>query len=493
MSATELFWSPEAIRMAVGGGRWLHRPVDGPAEPPNFAGLCTDSRTVGPGQVFLALAGDNFDGHAFLADALARGAGMAIVEKAPAGSASVPPGAYILLVDDTLKALSRLAAAYRRSLKTTRFIGVTGSSGKTTTKQLLRAVLSEKFRVTSSPRSFNNHIGVPLTVLAASPRDQCVICEIGTNHPGEIAALAAIVEPDIAVITGIGRVHLEGLGSIEGVANEKAALLQGLAHGGWAAVNIDEPAILPHVENMQRGITFGFSTDADLRIAECSVTQDGTTFALNDRSRWRITLCGTHHASNATAAIAVGRRCGLADAQIQSGLLKLEPPDMRFTRHRLAEQVELYDDSYNANPDSMRASIRTFRLLAAASAGRTVLILGDMFELGSLSERAHEQVAEDLADESQGLPQPDLAVFVGKRMRGAFDWLGRHAPAIAAVFAEQIDSRSVGEIVQLLEPGDRVLVKGSRAMGLERVSAAIRERFAPLVHTPGAAAGAGRR
>ncbi|MCC6909447.1 MAG: UDP-N-acetylmuramoyl-tripeptide--D-alanyl-D-alanine ligase [Phycisphaerales bacterium] len=492
MSAAESFWSPEAIRVAAGGGRWLHRPVNSPAEPPSLAGLSTDSRTIGPRQVFLALCGDNFDGHAFLADALARGAAMAIIEKSPASLAMAPADSYVLLVDDTLKALSRLAASYRRSLKSTRFIGVTGSSGKTTTKQMLSAVLGEKFRVTSSPKSFNNHIGVPLTVLAAAPRDQCVICEIGTNHPGEIAALAAIVEPDIGVITGIGRVHLEGLGSIEGVANEKAALLQALAHGGWAAVNIDEPAILPHVENMQRGITFGFSTDADLRIAECSVGQDGTEFALNDRSRWNITLYGLHHASNATAAIAVGRRCGLADAQIQSGLLRLEPPDMRFTRHRLAQRVELFDDSYNANPDSMRASIRTFRSLAAASGGRTVVVLGDMFELGALSKQAHVQVAEEIADESQGLALPDLAVLVGTRMRGAFDWLGEHAPAVAAVHVEQIDAQSLGEIVQLIEPGDRVLVKGSRAMRLERVAAAIRERFSPLVPRPGAPARAGR-
>jgi len=473
VSAAGSFWHPDALRAAAGGGRWLRRPVDSTAPVPDLAGLSTDSRSIKPGQVFLALRGENFDGHDFIHDAVRRGAGMAILDTPPSQIDTFPPATHILLVDDSLKALTRLATAYRKSLKTTRFIAVTGSSGKTTTKQMLSAVLSRKFRITASPRSFNNHIGVPLTALSAGNRDQYVICEIGTNNPGEIAALTSIVVPDIGVITGIGRVHIEGLGSLEGVANEKAALLHGLAHGGWAAVNIDEPAVLPHLESMERGVTFGFSTDADLRITECEMNDSGTTFALNDRSRWNIGLHGMHHASNATAAVAVGRRCGLSDAEIRAGLLAVAPPAMRFVRHLLGS-LELFDDSYNANPESMKASIRTFRQLTSNRSGRVVVILGDMLELGSLSEAAHLELAEELSDCSQSIAPPHLAILIGPNMRHAAASLHDRDEALSVVHME---SASPPDVLDLLQATDRILVKGSRGMRLERVVDAIMARF----------------
>lgn len=488
MSRSEAFWNPEALRAAAGGGRWLRRPVETEAPTPLVDGLSTDSRSIKPGQVFLALRGEQFDGHDFVHDVMQRGAAMLIVESTPRQLDTVPPAVHLLLVDDTLKALTRLAAAHRKSLKTTRFIAVTGSSGKTTTKQMLSAVLSRKFRVTASPKSFNNHIGVPLTVLGAGSRDQYVICEIGTNNPGEIAALTSIVEPDIGVITGIGRVHIEGLGSIEGVANEKAALLRGLAHGGWAAVNIDEPAILPHLESMERGITFGFSTDADLRICECEVTASGTAFALNDRSRWTIELLGMHHASNATAAIAVGRRCGLSDAEIQAGLLAVTPPVMRFVRHRLGT-LELYDDTYNANPESMKASIRTFRHLTSAGPGRVVVVLGDMLELGSVSDAAHVELAEELLDQSQSIAPPHLAILVGPQMRLAAAALRGRCKGLSVVHME---TASPSDVLDLLQATDRILVKGSRGMRLERVVETITERFGPTPELAGPSASASR-
>lgn len=477
MTDFETFWEPETLRAAAGGGRWLRRPLDASARiVPD--GLGTDSRTLSAGQVFLALCGERFDGHDHLDDAVDRGAAMLIVHRPPGDMGRWPPNLHVLLVEDTLKALARLAAAYRRRLGPTRFIAVTGSSGKTTTKQMLLAVLGRRFRVSGSPKSFNNHIGVPLTILAAQPRDQYVVCEVGTNHPGEIADLASIVEPDIAIITSIGRVHLEGLGSVEGVASEKAAILGAMAHGGWAAICIDEPAILPHIEPMERGITFGFSTDADLRICQCSVTTAGTTFTLNDRTPWRLPLYGMHHASNATAAIAVGRRCGLTDAEIQAGLLTIEAPEMRFVLHRLG-RLELFDDCYNANPESMKASIRTFRRLVAEGAGRGVVILGDMLELGDLGPAAHAEVAEELLDESEGLAPPRLAILIGPLMRTATEALEREA-RVEVHHADDLNEATIGELVDLLGETDRVLVKGSRGMKLERIVAAVRERFDAL-------------
>lgn len=478
MTGSDSFWHPDSLRFAAGGGRWLKRPVENAAPAAVPAGICTDSRSLAPRQVFLALRGERFDGHDHLDQAVQRGAAMLILHRAPEEMGRWPADLHVLLVEDTLKALGRLACTYRRHLGLTKFIAVTGSSGKTTTKQMLLAALGQRFRVSGSPKSFNNHVGVPLTILAAQPRDQFVICEVGTNHPGEIADLTTIVEPDIAIITGIGRVHLEGLGSIEGVASEKAAILRGLAHGGWAAVCIDEPAILPHIEPMERGITFGFSTDADLRICGCSVTSAGTTFTLNDRTQWRLPLYGLHHASNATAAIAVGRRCALSDAEIQAGLMKIEAPEMRFVRHRLGG-FELFDDSYNANPESMKASIRTFRQLAAEGSGRAVVILGDMLELGGLSEAAHAEIAAELLDESQGFAPPGLAILIGPRIRAAAEALQSDA-RVEVHHADDLNDATIADLVDLLCGTDRVLVKGSRGMRLERIVAAVRERFEAL-------------
>lgn len=482
MTHSGSFWHPESLRSAAGGGRWLRRPLDETvARAAEMQGLSTDSRTVGRGQVFLALRGERFDGHDHLDDAVQRGAAMLIVQRPPADMNPWPTDLHLLLVEDTLKSLSRLASAYRRRLGAAKFIAITGSTGKTTTKQMLLAVLSQRFRVSGSPRSFNNHIGVPLTLLAAGPRDQYVVCEVGTNHPGEIADLTAVIEPDIAIITSIGRVHLEGLGTIEGVATEKAALLGSLSQGGWAAVCIDEPAILPHIEPMQRGITFGFSTDANLRLCECAVTGAGTTFTLNDHTRWRLPLYGTHHASNATAAIAVGRRCGLTDAEIQAGLLKVEAPEMRFVRHRLGK-LELFDDSYNANPESMKASILTFRQLTADEGGRCVVILGDMLELGELGEEAHAEAAEELLDETQGIAPPQLAILVGPLMGKTAQAL-RQDGRVHVRHLAHLDEAALGDLIELLYESDHVLVKGSRGMRLERIVQAIRERFTPARST----------
>ncbi len=485
MTNVESFWQPEAVRAAAGGGRWLHRPLGAGAAGSPLSGLSTDSRAVARGQVFLALRGEHFDGHAFLNDALARGAAMLIVQSPPRDLPSPPPKLHVLLVDDTLKAITRLATAYRRFLKTSHFIAVTGSSGKTTTKQMLRSVLGQRFRVFASPKSFNNHIGVPLTVLGASSRDQYVICEVGTNHLGEIAALTSIVEPDIGIITSIGPVHLEGLGSIQGVANEKAALLDGLAPGGWAAVCVDEPALRPHIQRLARGITFGFTPEADLRITQCTVDDEGTSFSLSDRSQWRVPLYGRHHAGNACAVIAVGRRCGLDDAQIQTGLLLVEPLEMRFVREQLGA-ITLFDDSYNANPDSMAASIGAFCQLGPANA-RRLAILGDMLELGSHSELAHRTLAHQMAASAKEDSRLiDAVALVGPEMKATADELRAADRDRRVEHFASLDKQAIESILNLVHDGDRILVKGSRGMRLERVVQALRDQFSPALATVGA-------
>ncbi|MBY0396366.1 MAG: UDP-N-acetylmuramoyl-tripeptide--D-alanyl-D-alanine ligase, partial [Thermoleophilia bacterium] len=330
------FWTPDNLRTST-GGTWLVRPPqielpkDRPADlplPPLHApilGLSTDSRTIKAGQCFLALKGEAFDGHAFLEAAARAGAPVLIVSDA----AAVPAGGFelacgVLKVDDTGKALLRIAAAYRASLKRTKVIAICGSNGKTTTTRLVEHVLSQSMRGTASRKSFNNSVGVPLTICSAKENDQYLICEVGTNAPGEIALLGDVVRPDIAVITSIGREHLEKLGDLAGVAAEEAAILKSLKPGGWAVVTADAPELAEFVRGVKNLITFGRSDRATLRLTAARHVLEGGTprlaFTINGRQECVVPLVGEHNALNAMAALAVARRLGIDEAKAAQSL-----------------------------------------------------------------------------------------------------------------------------------------------------------------------------
>lgn len=453
---------------SVVGGRWLQRP-ERLAEP---VGVGIDSREDLAGRVFIALRGQRHDGHDHLAEATARGAVVLIVECDPARGV-VPRDVGVLRVESTHRALTRLATAYRDQLAATKVIAVTGSSGKTTTRRMIHHVLSRVLRGTEAPKSFNNHIGVPLTLLGARSSDRYVVAEIGTSAPGEIATLAAVARPDIAVITMIGQAHLEGLGSVEGVAREKATLLYHMREGGTPIVNADSPPLREHLRNLPSVILFGKSDDADLRLTGRGREGDLWWFEINHRNRFRLGLAGEHNAINAIAAVAVARRMGLTDELIDQGLATVKPVDMRMSRLRIGS-IDVYNDAYNANPDSMQAALSAFVELTA-DAPRRVVILGDMLELGGDSARLHHELGEALANAPR-LAAIDHAIFVGPQSKHGADAVRRAWGAGRMTEIARLNDESGTAIAALLRPRDAVLIKASRGSALEQVLASIEQR-----------------
>lgn len=500
------FWTPDNIRSAC-AGTWLVRPPlielpkDRPADlplPPLHApitGVSTDSRSIKPGQVFIALKGETFDGHDYVAQAARAGAPIIIVHD----PASVPSGGFtpacgVLKVADTGKALLRLAAAYRESLKRTKVIGVCGSNGKTTTTRLIDHLLGQTMRGSASQKSFNNAVGVPITILAAKESDQYLICEIGTNHPGEIAILGDVVRPDIAVITSIGREHLEGFGDLAGVAKEEATILKYLKPGGWAVVTGDAPELSEHIRPLTNLITFGRGKDCTLRLTEAQheIEQGRPVlkFAVNARTRCTLGLVGEHNALNAIAALGVARRLGIDETRSADALKTAASADMRLNvlsasvrRGGNAGPASILNDAYNANPDSMLAGLETLLSLAGSPivAGgrptRIVAILGEMLELGAASEQSHRSIADAIVARSErdgGAGRVDMVVLVGAGMRHAeraFGDLGWREPRVRHF--ESADGPSARAIARLILPGDLVLIKGSRRVKLERVAEAL--------------------
>jgi UDP-N-acetylmuramoyl-tripeptide--D-alanyl-D-alanine ligase len=355
--------------------------------------VSTDSRTAGPGQLFFALRGPNFDGHDFVCEALRRGAAGAAVAQDSMGKRELSrdlPG--LIWVDEPRRALGRLATYHRRQLSAT-VIAVTGSNGKTTVKRMIDHVLGGSRRGTASPKSFNNDVGVPLTLLAADGAHDYVVVEIGTNAPGEVRTLGRIAEPNLAVITNVGESHLEKLGSVEGVAAEKASLVGCVRPGGQAAINADDPALLRHVSRDPaiRVTRFGTGEHADLRASGVELGPAASRFRVNDRFEFELPVPGRHNVVNALAAISAARGVGLSHDEIADRLRSFRLPEMRLEVETVGH-IELIFDAYNANPQSMAAALDVFA--RHQHTGRRVLVLGDMNELGGDSERLHRRLGE---------------------------------------------------------------------------------------------------
>ena len=499
------FWRIDTLAAHV-RGTWLAAPRRQSGELPfTLQGLSTDTRAVAPGQVFLALKGEKHDAHGFLTQAMDKGAAALIIQDESAWHAArTHPRAgqvAVVLVRDTAAALLDLGAAYRRTLSAI-ILAIGGSNGKTTTVRLVHAALagaggssmagSGGLRVRSSAKSFNNAIGVPLTLLSAQLQDQALICEVGTNAPGELAPLAEIVEPDLAIITSLGREHLEGLGDLSGVAREEASLLRGLRDGGVAIVNADSPQLLAAVHDeiaraakagrALRLHTFGFSASADTRVTIATQSLDGLAFTLADGTSWRLPLLGEHNASNAAGAIAAARALGLTDATIAAGLAIAQGPPMRLERSVIttggnaASSIHVVNDCYNANPDSMLAALRAFAAFAA-SAPRRVVVLGDMLELGPSGPALH---AEVLAAATKSLKPIDQLVLVGPIWQQVWQQHSNQAAANASpstALIPALTEDTLPSIAALIQPADALLLKGSRGMSLERILTTLKQRW----------------
>lgn len=468
------FWTLESIKSVV-GGTWLARP----SEDVSLGGASIDSRTLNSGQVFFALRGERVDGHTFVRSALERGAGVAIVDRPESLDASlvqsVKSTRAILRVSDVGAALLKLAAAYRKTLDMTKVIAVGGSNGKTTTTRLIEQVLRTGLRGTASMKSFNNAIGVPLTILNAKRTDQFLLCEVGTNAPGEILTLTEVVCPDIAVITSIGREHLEGLKDLAGVAQEEATLLRTLSKGGLAILNGDAPELMKATQRElskrsaeNHGVVrFGSAGDADLRISDVRADGSGVRWMVNGRLKCAIGLLGEHNAWNATAALAVGRRLGLSEEQIVGALATAKGPEMRMQPHiveRTGGAITVVNDAYNANPESMVKAFEAIGAMSPGIAGRRVLVIGEMLELGIESPALHAEVGK-----ATELAKPDVVVCVGAMMEHAARVIAQGMPRVQVMRVLSADGDGARQIAGVLRGGDLVLLKGSRRMGLERV------------------------
>ena len=452
---------------AAAGGRWIGTP------PAPIAGVSTDTRTLAPGSVFVALRGERFDGHAFLPEAAAKGAAAAVVAEAWAASAPAAMPLPALAVPDTLAALGAIARHHRRRFRIP-VVGVTGSNGKTTTREMIAAILGTRGKVLKSEGNLNNEVGVPLTLLGLDASHQAAVVEMGMSHPGEIARLAAIAEPQIGVVTLVAPAHLEGLGSIDAIADAKAELYRGLPEAGIAVANADDARMLKRAQaSGRRLVTFSAARGrrGDVVVLEIvSQGDDGLRFVLGIGNRevpvHIPALVGAHNAANAAAAAAAAVALGCTDREIARGLAEVKPVGRRLRLERLASGVELVDDCYNANPVSMAAALRTLHDLAAAGGKRAFAALGDMLELGAFEVEAHRNLGAE-------------AARAGLTALGAFGPRSREiAESARAAGLEAFHTEDIAALVawarRTVKPGDLLLVKGSRGMKLERLVEALR-------------------
>lgn len=458
---TGLDW--DAIQRATGGS-WAVAPTLDHQAP---IGAAIDTRDLKGGQMFVAYVGAQVDGHAYLIDAQRLGASMCLVTKAdliPEGF-SIP----VLVVQDATEAMTALARAWRAMYEGT-VVGVTGSNGKTTTTRLMHAVLSQQAKSWVSSKSHNNAIGVPMSILNTPLDAGYAIFEIGTSSPGEIAARSELVRPDIGVITSIGRAHLEEFGTVSGVCKEKSSMLP----------FVKSLAIIPEgIQELDQaidraGVSCAIQRQSGSQITQLEMDNQSVSFTL-DGSRFTATVPGAHNASNASLAIMVGRAVGMEDDQIAQGLAGAALPEMRLDRVEIPtgeDPIVLYNDAYNANPDSTRAAIAFFGTLSSDSS--RVVVLGDMLELGASANQEHESLLLELD------PIKARYICVGDSYTQAIRILGLDGIESFAAF----DLYTMTEIARSIKPGDLVLLKGSRGIGLERLVYILINR-----HTPFAGAG----
>ncbi|MBL8232555.1 MAG: UDP-N-acetylmuramoyl-tripeptide--D-alanyl-D-alanine ligase [Bryobacterales bacterium] len=416
-------------------------------------GWSIDSRTISPGDLFFAIRGPLHDGHTYVPQVLAKGASAAVVDHVPEGC-DVPA---LIIVNDVPLALQRLGA-WARQRWGGPVVGITGSAGKTTTKEIVAAMLAAKLRTGKNTGNLNNHLGVPLSLLRLPSDSEVAVIEMGMNHAGEIAELAAIARPQVGVVTNAGYAHIENFDSVEGVAAAKRELIEALPADGVAVLNADDPRVRNFAgAHSGRCVTYGLSAGADVRASEVSHSAEGCAFRTGDVT-FASKLTGRHGILNLLAGIAVAGLYGIAPSQLVDAAASLEPGHMRGQRiHR--DGIQHINDCYNSNPDAARAMVD---VLADTPASRRIAVLGEMLELGRWSEPLHGELGRYVA--SSG-----THVLVG--IRGA----ARHAveaaiqagfPASAAYFFE--DPVEAGECVKrLAQPGDAILWKGSRGTRVE--------------------------
>jgi UDP-N-acetylmuramoyl-tripeptide--D-alanyl-D-alanine ligase len=436
--------------------------------------VSTDSRTIKHGELFVALRGENFDGHNFIEATADAGAAGAIVDFNWKGNA--PQNFALIHVNDTLEAYQQLAANYRKLLKLS-VVAITGSNGKTSTKDFTAAVLARRFRVTKTQGNFNNHVGLPRTILEATSQDEVAVWEIGMNHQGEVAALARIAAPHVGIITNVGVAHIEFMGSRERIAEEKGALAEAIDSEGTVILNADDP-FTKGIANRTRGkvILAGIKAGA-IRASEVNQNGSATDFTILEgahRCRAQLPVPGLHMVQNALLAVAAGRAFGLSLEECAAGLVAAPLTKARLQVKEI-RGVQFLDDSYNANPDSMKAALRT--LVELDAEGQRIAVLGEMRELGDESERGHRELGETAA-----ALKVDRLIAIGNvaaTIADAAKQAGLEKSSTVASTAEAAELLS-----EIAAPGDLILIKGSRLARTEQVIELFRNSKSPVANSP---------
>jgi UDP-N-acetylmuramoyl-tripeptide--D-alanyl-D-alanine ligase len=451
--------TPSAVAKAVGGQMERRGRT--------ASGVVTDTRQDCRDRLFVALRGPNHDGHDHVAQALAGGARGVIVDRDPALVAGIEDrrAAYVVRVEDTGDALLRLAAEHRRRHRA-RVVGITGSCGKTTTKEWLGAVLSTSMPTVRSPGSYNNSIGVPLTLFQVQPETRAAVVEIGTSAPGEIALLTDVARPDVGIVTCVAAAHLQGLGSVDGVAQEKAQLPQGLAADGLCILNADDvscrrmaemtPARVQTVAVEPRA-----GQQADWFATDLQFHAFGTSFRLMGERHLTLPRLGTHNVYNALFVLAAATELGVSEDDVLAALAKI-PPASRRLEPRAVAGITIYDDTYNMNPESARAGLRA--IAGIPCRGRRMAVFGEMLELGDESERLHRQLGSEV--HAAGI---DSLVVVGKGAAPIAE--GAAAVGMSGGSIHRVDSveDALALLLEVTAENDLVLCKASRRVGLDRL------------------------
>jgi UDP-N-acetylmuramoyl-tripeptide--D-alanyl-D-alanine ligase len=470
-------WTTEAMAKAMGAERQGTLPS-------GVTGLSIDTRTITPGEAFFAIKGDARDGHEFVQAALKAGAALAIV--ANDKRAGFPADAPLLVVDDVLDGLIALARAARVRSKA-KFIGVTGSVGKTGTKEALKLALSREGETHASAASYNNHWGVPLSLARCPESARYAVLEMGMNHAGEIAPLSKLVRPHIAIITTVEPVHLEFFPSVEAIADAKAEIFEGLEPGGAAVINRDNPQFArlqsaATEAGVGRIVSFGEHTKAAARLIKCALQADSSAVQariLGHEVTYKLGAPGRHVVQNSLAVLAAATLAGADLALAALGLANLSPPSGRGARMTLDlpdGQALLIDESYNANPASMRAALALLGQAPTAPRGRRIAVLGEMLELGPRGVELHSGLAAAVMENSV-----DLVFCAGPLYKGLWEALpsarrGGYAETSASLEAE---------VLSAVRPGDAVMVKGSLGSRMGPIVKALIREFPPRSSLPG--------
>jgi UDP-N-acetylmuramoyl-tripeptide--D-alanyl-D-alanine ligase len=439
-----------------------------------FSGINTDSRTIGKGQLFWALKGETFDGHDFVKEAIKKGASVVVVNKDWAADLPANTRASLIGVPDTLKALGDLARRWRRRFKA-RVAAITGSGGKTTTKEMTFAILSLEGSTLKNEGNFNNLIGLPLSLFLLEKTHRYAVLEMGMNRPGEIARLTEIADPDIGLITNVGRAHLEGVGSIEGVARAKVELLDKMAPRALAVLNGDDRILMQAAATFRKKpVTFGQGLQNTVRAEKIrNLGREGFAFDIHWKGKSfpaRLRVPGFYNVYNALAAAALALSLDVTKDRIQEGLGQFKGVKGRFKVVPLPGGSILIDDTYNSNPSSLRLSLQSLKALAPE--GRKVIVgLGEMLELGEETETSHVKAGEMVAKSGA-----DWLVALGdhapEMIQGAVD---KGFPRKKAIRVKN-DKEMGAKILEVMKPGDLVFLKASRRIGLDRVAERLRKK-----------------